>query len=109
MATDQELDYIAQHPGSFDREFFEGHFLGMLDQWRAWAGVDKDGYLVEIETAQGATIDVAYARAALTWGAFFTEAKRLEIVPYKEIVRVTLRARPPNAEPRPIGFTVESA
>lgn len=63
----QELDFLAKHPGGFDREFFEERLPGLLEQWREWAGVDETGYLVEVVTARGETIEVAYARAALSW------------------------------------------
>jgi hypothetical protein len=107
MANDATLDFLDKHPGGFDKGFLEEHFLAMLGQWRKWAGVDEDGYLVEVHTTSGEAISVAYARAAMTWAAFFTEDERLELVPYREIARVTFRERETSSPKRPIGFTVE--
>lgn len=108
MATEEELKYIAEHPGGFDREFFEEHFPALIEQWREWASVGEKDYLVQLTTGNGDVLDVVYARAAQTWGVFFTEQMRAELLPYNRIVGITLRARPKKAEPRQIGFTAES-
>ena len=106
MTTDAELDFLNRHPGGFDREFFEGYLPTLIDQWKVWATADDD-YIVLLETAAGRCVQVAYARAALTWAIFFTPDQRVEILPYKQIVRIEVLARPVDV-PRPaVGFSVK--
>jgi hypothetical protein len=105
MATEQELEYIAKHPGGFDREFFEEHLGGLIEQWKQWAGEGE--YLVRISTKTGASIDIAYGRAAQTYLVAFTEAKQVEIVPMIEMTRISIGRRPSSDPKRQVGFTIE--
>jgi hypothetical protein len=103
-----ELAFMAQHPGGFDRPFFERTLPQMT---AAYLEAHPGNMLVLVHTAGGAAIPVSTARVALTWGEFRTESGGLEYVPFREIVRVSVDRRPPELpepERRPIGFTVES-
>jgi hypothetical protein len=60
-----------------------------------------------VTTRHGRSFDVAYGRYAHTYFVAFTETREMEIVPTKEITRISVGRRPTSSPRRPIGFSVE--
>jgi molybdate-binding protein len=101
-----ELEFISKHPGGFDRAFFERTLPAMGAAFAQARGGDM---IVLVHTASSGSIAVVRARVSLTWAEFATEDGNVEYVPFREIVRISVAARPPEQRRRrPAGFTAES-
>jgi hypothetical protein len=106
-----DLDVLAKHPGSFDRDFWEESFIRMHADWRRAHDIAPDDTttgVVSVHTRDGGGIAVAAARVALTWGQFFADDGSAHFIPFSEITRVVVSVRPTDADPpsSPIGFDV---
>jgi hypothetical protein len=103
-----ELDYLAKHPGGFDREALETYIPRTLAEWVGNRGLKQpEEVVVRVRLRDRTEFAITGASAALTWIAFFTEDESAYVVPYGEIVAVHITRRSGNPPKNPVGFRIE--
>jgi hypothetical protein len=107
---EQELEYVARHPGGFDREFFDMHLMSILEHYWTSARLPEPNERVVIAHLRTrGPVAITAARAALTYVVLFTEDMELVTAPYSEVVGIYSSRRREPAPKHVVGFTVESA
>jgi hypothetical protein len=105
----EQLDFLSKHPGGFDEDSVAKVLPIILGEYQQHRELDAATSIVLLELRDGRQLPITGVRAAVTWAAWFTEADEMVLVPYSEIVTITVQRRPPNipTPKNPVGFTGE--